>query len=198
MNGVNPPRAMRHWLVDRTSLTLKLVARSTTFRVQRIRQSLGMILSDEYAEVGMPRRTRVREREVVLRCDEHPIVYAHTIVPLAATASDWPFFNMLEERSLGSTLFGDPAVRRGELQYARLHSRHPLVQRACDAIGVKTIACPLYARRCLYQRKNGVLLVTEVFLPAIADLGPAASNPLNTWQQNKLSVAQELSSEALT
>jgi hypothetical protein len=28
----------------------------------------------------------------------------------------------------------------------------------------------LYARRCLFRRKNGVLLVTEVFLPAIANV----------------------------
>lgn len=198
VNGVNPPHAMRHWLVDRTSLTLKLVAHSTAFRVQRIRQGLGMILSDEYTEIGMPRRARVREREVVLRCDERPVVYAHTIVPLAATASDWPFFNTLGERSLGSTLFGDPAVKRGELQYARLHSRHPLVQRACDAIGVKPIACPLYARRCLYRRKNGALLVTEVFLPTIADLVPAAPDSLNASQQNKRSAGQKRSGEALT
>lgn len=167
-NGVNPPLEMRSWLIDRTSLTVKLIRRSMQFRVQRIRQSRGLSLQDEYAMARLPRRIQVREREVLLRCDERPVVYAHTIVPLAANASDWPFFNTLGERSLGTTLFGDPAVGRGALQFARLYPHHPLVRRACEAIGVDNIACPLYARRCLFQRRNGVLLVTEVFLPAIA------------------------------
>lgn len=170
-NSVNPPIEMRNWLIDRTSLTVKLIDRSTQFRVQRIRQSRGMCLKDEYGAVGLPRRIQVQEREVLLRCDERPVVYAHTIVPLVANASDWPFFNTLGERSLGTTLFGDPAVGRGALQFARLYPHHPLVRRACEAIGVDNIACPLYARRCLFQRRNGLLLVTEVFLPAIAEVG---------------------------
>lgn len=172
-NGVNPPSGLRHWLVDRMSLTVKLVRRSRQFRVQLIRQSRGMSLQDEYATVRLPRRLQVREREVLLRCDERPVVYAHTIVPLSANASDWPFFNTLGDRSLGTTLFGDPAVRRGALHFARLQPDHPLVRRACAATGIDGLVRPLYARRCLFQRKNGLLLVTEVFLPAIIDVGAA-------------------------
>jgi chorismate lyase len=172
-NGVNPPAELRHWLIDRTSLTVKLIRHSREFRVQRLRQSRGMSLPDEYAAVNLPRRLRVREREVLLRCDEQPVVYAHTVVPLTANASDWPFFNTLGDRSLGTTLFGDPAVRRGALHFARLHPEHPLVRRACAAVGMDTPVRPLHARRCLFQRKSGLLLVTEVFLPAIRDVGIA-------------------------
>jgi chorismate--pyruvate lyase len=194
-NGVNPPLEMRHWLTDRTSLTVKLVTRSRRFRVQRIRQSRSMSLADEYAAVQLPRRIGVREREVLLRCDERPVVYAHTIVPLAANASDWPFFNTLGERSLGTTLFGDPAVRRGALQFARLPPSHPLVRRACEAVGVDSVACPLYARRCLFQRKKGVLLVTEVFLPAITDIGLSAKTLSETAMKENSSAAEESPSE---
>lgn len=134
-----------------------------------------MSLADEFRSVQLPRRVRVREREVLLRCDERPVVYAHTIVPLAANAFDWPFFNTLGERSLGTTLFGDPAVRRGALQFARLGSQHPLARRACKAIGLDSAAGSLFARRCVFQRRSGVLLVTEVFLPVIAEL---ATHPL--------------------
>jgi chorismate--pyruvate lyase len=191
-NGVNPPQGMRHWLTDRTSLTVKLVAHSWRFRVQRIRQSRGLSLADEYAAVQLPRRTQVCEREVVLRCDERPVVYAHTIVPMAATASDWPFFNTLGERSLGTTLFGDPSVRRGALQYARLHPHHPLVRRASEAIGMDSVGCPLYARRCLFQRKNGILLVTEVFLPAIGELGlPAMDLSLAASEEHSLAIEEQ-------
>jgi chorismate lyase len=173
VNGVNPSREMRGWLVDTASLTMKLVACSDRFRVQRLSQQSEVCLADEFAEVALPCRRRVQAREVLLLCDGRPTVYAHTIVPLNATTSDWPFFGTLGERSLGSTLFGDPRVTRGSLQFARLRARHPLARRACAAIGADQTELPIFARRCLYQRRHGVLLVTELFLPAIADLRPA-------------------------
>jgi chorismate--pyruvate lyase len=169
-NAVNPSPAMRGWLTDKVSLTIKLMARSKRFRVQRLRQRRGLCLADEHAALGLRRRTQIREREVLLRCDEQPVVFAHTVVPLAANASDWPFFSSLGERSLGTTLFGDPLVRRGPLQFARLRPQHPLVRRAAAATGRPLPDAPLHARRCLFKRRRGVLLVTEVFLPSIAGL----------------------------
>lgn len=146
--------------------------RSTRFHIVLLRQARRVCLADEYAAVGLPRRRCVKEREVLLHCDGRPTVYAHSIVPLDATVSDWPFFATLGERALGSTLFGDPHVVRGSMEYARLHALHPLARRARTALGGKdAMDGPLlYARRCLYKRKNGVLLVTEVFLPAIAEV----------------------------
>jgi len=174
VNGVNPPDEMRNWLTDRVSLTVKLIAHSNSFRVRRLAQQRALCLSDEFAIAGLPRRTCVQERDVLLCCDAKPVVFAHTIMPLQASASDWPFFGSLGERSLGATLFGDPLATRGALQFARLSARHPLVTRAHAAIGgTDHQSCHygcLYARRCLFRRKSGVLLVTEVFLPTIVDL----------------------------
>lgn len=182
VNGVKPTREMRGWLTDTMSLTMKLMARSEHFRVRRLRQARGMCLTDEAAVVELPRRSHVQEREVLLQCDGRPVVFAHTIVPLSATTSDWPFFGTLGERSLGTTLFGDPRVVRGNLQYARLRPQHPLVERARAALGDAQFSASLFARRCLYRRRNGVLLVTELFLPAIAELkAPRAQNNLQVW-----------------
>jgi chorismate--pyruvate lyase len=172
INGVNPPPALRPWLTDRTSLTQKLIAQCGQFRVQTLRQENTSSLADEYQAVGLARRTRVQTREVLLRCDEEPVVFAHTIMPSSASASDWPFFGTLGQRSLGTTLFGDPRVLRGELEYARLRPQHPLARRARAAIRAERMESPVYARRCLFRRKNGLLLVTELFLPPIARLGP--------------------------
>ncbi len=169
VNGVQAPQQMRHWLTDTMSLTQKLTERCSAFRVQRLMQGNALILSDEQNLMAMRRRSMVQQREVFLLCDEMPVVYAHTVVPLAATASDWPFFNSLGDRSLGSTLFGDPCVQRGRLQFARLGARHPLVLRASAALRM-SLSTPLFARRCLYQRNRGLLLVTELFLPGIKEL----------------------------
>lgn len=170
VNGVHASAEMRAWLCDRVSLTAKLMSRSHHFRVQRLRQGRGQCLRDECGTIGLPRMQIVREREVVLHSDEQPVIFAHTIVPLGSSASDWPFFSTLGERSLGTTLFGDPKVRRGELEYAKLHEDHPLARRAMSAVGLEDCQFPLFARRCLFKRKNGLLLVTEIFLPAIRAL----------------------------
>jgi chorismate lyase len=182
VNGVGAPAALRGWLTDTGSLTVKLMASGEHFRVLRLRQTSGLCLADERAAIGLARRRQVQEREVVLHAGGRPVVYAHTVVPLDATASDWPFFGTLGERSLGTTLFGDPRVERGQLHYARLRPWHPLARRARAALdetlegaevdsSLQTHSSSLlYARRCLYRRRKGLLLVTEVFLPAIHTL----------------------------
>lgn len=168
VNHVQPPHYLRDWLTDTASLTGKLVAHSTRFRVRRLFQGRAPSLSDEFAVLRLARTMQVRQREVLLECDGIPVVFAHTTVPLNATAHDWPFFGSLGERSLGTTLFGDPRVLRGHMHYARLGAQHPLVRRARQATGARDV--PLFARRCLYRRRNGLLLVTELFLPALASL----------------------------
>ena len=174
-NGVKPDAVMRDWLTDRMSLTKKLILRSGHFRVRRLRQGRGMCLADEFAEVGLPRRAPVQEREVLLQCDGVPVVYAHTIVPLSATTHDWPFFGALGDRSLGATLLGVPRGVGGRRELARLLAEHPLARRAAAALGIDDFGGALFARRCLYRRRRGLLLVTEVFLPAIAGVrSPAA------------------------
>jgi chorismate--pyruvate lyase len=169
--ALNAPPGYRPWLTAGGSLTARLKAHSDTFRVQCLHQRTARCLTDEAAAVGMHRPGRVWEREVLLRCDNTPVVFAHTVVPMSATAADWPLFSALGERSLGTTLFGDPQVRRGVLEFARLREGHPLARRAREALGLDgPDELLLYARRCLYQRRQGTLLVTEVFLPSVLDL----------------------------
>jgi hypothetical protein len=46
-----------------------------------------------------------------------------------------------------------------------------LIQRARLALGITDRPeLILYARRCLYRRRQGTLLVTEVFLPSVLEL----------------------------
>jgi chorismate--pyruvate lyase len=179
VNGINPDRALRAWLTDAASLTLKLMSCGSAFRVRCLHQRTGICLADEMEMLQLRRRHRVTEREVLLHCDGRPVVFAHTVLPLSASASDWPGFAGLGERPLGAILFGDPRVGRGALQYARLPMRHPLVRRANDALdagGPDAIRHPPYARRRLYRRNNGAMLVTEIFLPALLEHMAAGAN----------------------
>lgn len=171
INHVQAPAAIRPWLTDQGSLTARLIACSSEFGVQKIRQHTGLCWHDETQPVGLLRRSKVYEREVLLRCDGQNVVYAHTVMPMQANASQWPLFRTLGNRSLGSTLFHDPQVRRGTLQFARLAPTHPAMQRVTQLTGLSGLTGSrtqsLFARRSLFYRRGAVLLVTELFLPAV-------------------------------
>lgn len=176
--ALHAPAALHDWLVTPGSLTARLVASSAAFRVRRLHQHGAPCLADEAGAIGLARVQRVWEREVLLECDGKPVVFAHTVVPTDCDASDWPLFSALGERSLGTTLFYDPLVRRGQLEFARLRAGHPLVRRAHAALGAPGKLDEqniYYARRCVYRRRQGLLLVTEVFLPAVLSLGAVAT-----------------------
>ncbi len=185
VNTVETSSTMQDWLCNRDSLTARLVARCQQFRVQRLSQHQSRCLADEFAEIGLSRPIKVHEREVLLRCDGVAMIYGHTVVPLSATASQWPLFHALGEKSLGSTLFNDPLVERGVLSYARLHASHPLMQRIKREVpDVNDNSLP--ARRSLFWRKGACLLVTEVFLPTISSLTLKEKAPLEVSRQEPL------------
>lgn len=167
VNAVCASAPMRDWLINRASLTARLVAASQQFRVQRLHQRQAICLADEFAEIALHRPQKVLERDVLLRCDGAAMVYAHTVVPLTASASQWPLFAALGEKSLGSTLFKDPLVERCALSYARLRFDHALMRRIHALQLLDEGVGSLLARRSVFRRKGGCLLVTEIFLPAI-------------------------------
>jgi chorismate--pyruvate lyase len=162
---------MTDWLTTEGSLTARLVGHSESFRVRKLHQTRSLCLADEARAIGLDRPRQVWEREVLLMCDGRPAVFGHTVVPLDCSASDWPQFSALGERSLGTTLFYDPLVARGQLEFARIRAGHPLWDRVRAVAGDDDVTV-YHARRCLYRRRQGVLLVTEVFLPAVLDLQP--------------------------
>jgi chorismate--pyruvate lyase len=127
-------------------------------------------LTDEFAVIGLSRPTKVVERDVLLWCDDSAVVYAHTVLPLAANASHWPLFASLGNKSLGTTLFNDPLVTRGALHFSQLATTHPLMRRIGELKLPGVTATSLYARRSVFTRHGSSLLVTEVFLPSIRSL----------------------------
>ncbi|WP_050478997.1 chorismate--pyruvate lyase family protein [Herbaspirillum rhizosphaerae] len=170
-NAVQAGPLLRQWLADPGSMTFKLRARCDELRVQRLRQRPGNALQDECRLLGLTPREAVEERDVILHCDGHPVLFGHTVTPLASAAA-WPFFRRLGNRPLGGSLFSDPLVTRAPIQFARLHAGHPLVRRVRQALDLHSQPPlqPLYARRSLFRRHGSVMLVTDVFLPALSTL----------------------------
>jgi chorismate--pyruvate lyase len=107
-------------------------------------------------------------REVVLECDGQPVIFAHTTLSTATRGRLARWMDRLGNRSLGSLLFAYPGFRREAIEYLRLDRRHPLYRRAA---AVADVGETLWARRSLHRLGLQRVLVTEVFLPAIARLG---------------------------
>lgn len=163
---------LRRWITgDDGSLTARLVAASSRFRVSRLSQRMEMPMPDEWREIGLGARVPALVRDVLLVCDNVPAVYGHTVVYPHRARRDWPFLGGLGDRPLGGALFVDPRVRREPFQFARLLPHHPLRQRlhrVLPAMGELAWEAMLPARRSVFRRGQGLMLVTEVFLPDLA------------------------------
>src|SRR5213079_517382 len=82
---------LRHWVAGDGSLTARLVAASSRFRVHCLAQRMELALADEWQALGLPARHRALAREVLLVCDGVPAVFAHTVVKPDHARRDWPF-----------------------------------------------------------------------------------------------------------
>ncbi|MFZ5482761.1 MAG: chorismate--pyruvate lyase family protein [Pseudomonadota bacterium] len=153
----------RPWLTDQGSLTQRLRDRFPEVRVVRLREAIATPNPDEWSALALRFGQRALVREVLLTSAAIPLVYAHTVIPLACLRGPWHALTRLGNRSLGSALFSDPKVARMPLQYARLDHRHPLYQFA--ARHLDPAPASLWARRSLFGLAGHRLMVSEVFLP---------------------------------
>ncbi len=161
---------LRHWLLDRGSLTRRIQLRCDRFRVAVMSQRIAAVDRDECAVIGVRAGAHCVVREVSLNCGQRPVVYAHSVAAVRALRGPWRMLSTLGARPLGSALFADPCIRRHALRFRQLNPRHELYRRACELLE-RPPAC-LWARRSLFVRRGSRLLVTEVFLPAILELRP--------------------------
>jgi chorismate--pyruvate lyase len=163
------PDRLHGWLTDPHSLTARIRARCGDFSVRPLKQVRAKAGLDEAGLIGCG-RAAVRTREVLLYADGLPVVFAHSVVDMDDVRGAWRMFAGVGARPLGQLLFADARIARSPLAICRLDARHPLYRRV-GAAGIDTDA-PLWARRSRFMRAGRPLLVTEVFLPAIAGLAP--------------------------
>jgi chorismate--pyruvate lyase len=157
------------WMRDHGSLTRRIQQRCTQFAVQPVRSGLARIAHDESCVLDIPSRQFAYSREVFLLADGQPVVFAHSACAQAHLHGAWQAMSGLGNRSLGSLLFTHPLVIRQPLHYLALRAHHRLYQRAASML--KAAPDTLYARRSLFHLHGAPLLVTEVFLPEILNLG---------------------------
>jgi chorismate--pyruvate lyase len=127
-------------------------------------------LPDERTLIGLPAGRQAWTREVLLLADDVPVVFAHSVLAPRDLTGAWHMAQAIGSRPLGAALFADPGIRRGPLSAARINADHPLHRHAGAALQADLPT--LWARRSCFSRLGRPLLVTEVFLPGIAQLAP--------------------------
>lgn len=163
------PAYVRPWLRDEASLTRRLRrAGRGPFRVAVYRQRWQRPQPNECRLLGLRRGERSLVREVHLYTGDVPRVFARTVIP-AGSLRRRGRLARLGQRSLGATLFAQRNLGRGVRQWARLDAGHASFADAVCVLARRPEA--LWGRRATFRLGQRSLLVTEVFLPTIAECG---------------------------
>lgn len=152
--------AEQEWLFEPHSLTAKLKSQSQRFAVK--------VLSEQKVNLSQPQQAllsnevnTVLNREVLLLCDDKPVVYAQSWLPISNNNTNNQLHNM-GERPLGDVIFQDPALKRTDIEIARFDDNHSLQSL------VSELNLPIHillGRRSVFSLHDYKFLVYEVFLP---------------------------------
>jgi len=156
---VNP--VLSHWLFDDSSLTSHIKALcGAGFSVRVISQQWQTIAAEDACAMALKHAHSALVRQVVLCCDEQPLVYAITIIPSTTVQGRLRRYANIGNRPLGEMLFSDRTMRREEVQVARLPGWHAAYQfTESDE--------EMWGRRSVFRVSEKPLLVAEYFLPEL-------------------------------
>jgi chorismate--pyruvate lyase len=164
------PENILHWLLDRASLTQRIVAAcSGEFRVKVLAQAWIRPMSNESQALGMDIGGYALVRQVQLLCDDVPWVYARTVIPRSTLTGRERRLAFLKSKSLGAMLFADPSMRRSEVQVVRATVRDRL--HGVVAGHLEHAPAEIWGRRSVFTLRDKPLLVSELFLPVVEDKG---------------------------
>ena len=161
-------RTIRDWLVDKGSLTQRLIDYSNgQFSVRLRRQGWFRPLRSEAVLLDQPTDCLAMIREVDLLCSGVPVVFARTIIPASSLTGRSTTLAGLGNKPLGAVLFQNPTTRRERVEYAQIRTGQALFTAATG--NLEQTAVRLEARRTLFCFTGKPLLVNEIFLPSLFD-----------------------------
>lgn len=153
------------WLFNTGSLTERLKKQSQVFYVELLGQHEIMLSKEMQQKLGCTDEFAWL-REVVLRCDDVPMVYAQSIMPKSSVTGEQERLAHLGHQPLGEVLFSDPSMTRNTIEVARFDSKSDVINLA-QMLGQST-QIALWGRRSVFTVNDKPILVSEVFLPKAA------------------------------
>lgn len=158
---------VRRWVGASGSLSARLASVGQTFSVQVLSQGRHPLGADEARALGLRGIRSGYVREVVLRVDDVPVVFARSVTPHDRSLGPWRAVRGLGTRPLADVLFKRLGLARTPLAFFRLKSASPLRRHVAkawqDATGEPMATRAPPARRSVFTRCGAPLLVMEVF-----------------------------------
>lgn len=158
-SSVALPVTLRPWLLEAASLTARLKAHSTDFRLQVLDERPLALPTFLHSCFSQATGTCLR-REVIMWCNNQPAVYAQSWLP-AQSLQQLQQLAVLGEQPLGELLFQFADVKRSPIEVTQL-----ALAKAREPIAAGTY----WARRSVFTVAGQPLLVAEVFLPGVQQL----------------------------
>jgi len=175
--GIATRDSLRDWLRAPGSLSRRLARLGERFEVQVLNQGVAPLRALERAALGLPPRGLTVVREVILRVDDKPLVWARSALHQRSTTGPWRSLKGLGARPLAHLLYDDHRISRSELQPRRLsrcgHTRRHAARQWQQATGEPASLQMLWSRNSVFRRGGAKLRVMELFAPELARHQPA-------------------------
>jgi chorismate--pyruvate lyase len=163
------PDGMADWLADPASFMQRLKRYGIDAAVEVVSQQWQFPLAVERELLGLAPREYALIREVIIKSDKTPWMFARTVFPARFLTGKEKRFAHLKSRSLGSLLFHDMTVTRSEFEFACLEKNSMWYQKTQQQVEINSAT--LWARRSrFFVGTAKSLLLTEIFLPSIERL----------------------------
>ncbi len=147
------------WLFDQGSLTRRLTRLSHDhFSVTPLHEQWQVLRADECQALGLADGSTGWVREVYLRGQGTPWVFARSVAGRQALEADGLALEALGTRSLGELLFTTPAFARQPIEVCRYPAAWLPADQSREG---------LWGRRSRFDRGDLRVLVAEVFLPSL-------------------------------
>ncbi|MFH7041738.1 chorismate lyase [Paucibacter sp. JuS9] len=177
--GIASRASLRDWLRAPGSLSRRLARLGQQgFEVQVLSQRIAPLRQLERRALGLPRRGLTLVREVILRVDGRPLIWARSALHQVALAGPWRALKGLGRRPLADLLYHDKRVRRSELQPRRLsrsgHTRRHMQRQWLVATGTQASSQMLWSRNSVFSRCGAELRVMELFAPELEGQRPGS------------------------
>lgn len=156
---------LQDWLLDPSSLTLRLKSHCADFRVEVLGQKIEPC-SEAESSRDITAGTEVLVREVLLFCDNVPHIFARSLLPLSSLTGEEKKLAELGNQSLGQVLFNSAELVRKSIEVSSF-DEHSCVGELCvGLLNKNALAFPLWGRRSVFLLNKKPLMVAEVFLPS--------------------------------
>ncbi len=153
--------SLSHWLFDTSSLTARLITLcGKNFSVRVISQGWKKLDPEEASAMSLTHVHSALVRQVLLCCNNQPLVYAKTIIPATTIQGAQRRYANMGNRPLGAMLFADRTMRRETVEVSMLPAVHDVNQ-------YTGISEPIWGRRSVFRVSGKPLLVSEYFLPEL-------------------------------